>query len=105
MYHAPVALAGQLILNVLDDGSEFGVSQPLGMGGRAVIVGAAWQVNSFVLPPDGAGAGPLMTPGLSWPFAASICGVLLARSSSNISWPTLRSRAVMRASYSNMTLA
>ena len=83
--HAPVAIAGQFILDVLDDGSQFGVCQLFGLLGRTIIVGAARQVHGFAPPPDGTGAGPLITKDFALLFAVGIRGVFLARSSSIVS--------------------
>jgi hypothetical protein len=70
--HLPVVMAGRLILDVFDDRSQLGVSQPFGFGGRAITVSAAGRVHGFAPPQDGAGAGPLVTDDLSLPFRIGI---------------------------------
>jgi len=83
--HAPVAVTGQVILDVFDDRCQLGVGQPFGFGDRAIVIGAARQVHGFAPPPDGAGAGPLTTKDVPLALAVGIRGVFLTRSSSRVS--------------------
>ena len=83
--HAPIAIAGEFILDVLDNGDKLGVRQHSMFPGRAIVIRAARQAHGFASPSDGAASGPLITKDLSLPFAAGIRGVFLARSSSIVS--------------------
>ncbi len=83
--HAPLAVAGRFILDVFDARRQLRVGQSLRFGDCAIVVSAAWQVHGFAPPPDGAGAGPLITDDFSLPFTVGVRGVFWARSSSIVS--------------------
>lgn len=102
--YASVSVAGQLVLNVLDDCSEFSIPSSTlsqSIGNNRCFSGD----RSFCTPSDRAGRGPVMMEELALSAAIGWRGVFFARSSSMVSWPTLRSRAAMWTSYSAMTLA
>jgi hypothetical protein len=50
LVHAPIAVAGQLILDVLDDGSQLGVCKPFGLLGGTTIVSPC-AVGSWLCTP------------------------------------------------------
>ena len=58
MCHRLEAIEALFTLNLFRGRSQFGIRQPIGFGGRAILVGAARQVHGFAHRPDLTGAGP-----------------------------------------------
>lgn len=101
--HAPVAVASHFVLDGRDQLGEPGVSQIFVHCRRAVVEGAARKIDHLTPPSNGAGFEPVTIDKFSSSLTRRRHGVFLKRSSTMVSWPTLRSRAAILASHSVMT--
>ena len=93
--HAPVAIARQLILNVLNQFDEAPIVEALPGRRRPIVEGTARQFDHLAPSSDGAGFGPETIDKFSLSLTRRGRGVFLTRSSSIVSWPTLRSSAAI----------
>jgi hypothetical protein len=72
MRHAPIPIAGQFILDALDDRNELGIAEIQSHYRRSVVERAPPKIDHFALPSDGAGRGPVTTeyfsllPAIGW---------------------------------------
>lgn len=70
--HAAIAVAGQFILNVLDDRNKFGIAEIQSPCCGSVVGGTFGEIDHFAPPSDGAGRGPVMmeqfplSPAIGW---------------------------------------
>ena len=96
--HASVSVARQLVLDAADQFGQALVRQAERLRGRAVVVAAPREVDHFAPPSDGAAFGPLTIEDVALLLTRRRDGVFLRRSSSIVSWPTLRSSAAILAS-------
>src|SRR5262249_43474544 len=79
---APIAVAWELVLDVVDDLHELFIREVRHRGYRTIVEGAARQLDHFAPPSDGAGFGPVMINDASLPLMRRRRGVFLRRSSS-----------------------
>ncbi|HEY0121160.1 MAG TPA: hypothetical protein VGC14_05240 [Rhizobium sp.] len=75
MRHAAISIAGQLILDVLDNRSEFSIVKNQIFGCGSVVERASREIYHFAYPSDGAGRGPVSMKGPSLPPAIGWRGV------------------------------
>jgi hypothetical protein len=105
MRYSAISIAGQFVLDVLDKRNKLSIVKMQITCRGSVVERASREIDHFAAPPDRAGRGPVTMEDFSLSPAIDWRGVFLTRSSSIVSWPTLRSTAAMCASYSAMTLA